>query len=79
LTKTIKPKLETSIFWCLQGFLPNSLKKEAHCCLKQRGEGTLTLKYLGKGKERLRIGEKEFLSSTHDGLLVTTVVHVNPA
>jgi hypothetical protein len=31
-------------FWCLsqgmQGFFPNSLKKEPHCCLEQRGEAT---------------------------------------
>jgi hypothetical protein len=39
LTKTVKPKLETSIFWCLQGFFPNSLKKEAHYCSEQKGEG----------------------------------------
>jgi hypothetical protein len=58
LPKTVKPKLETSTFWCLQGFFPNSLKKEAHCCLEQRGERTLTLNCLGKGKERLRVGGK---------------------
>jgi hypothetical protein len=44
LTKTVKPKLET------------------HCYLEQRGRGAgvevLPLNYLGKRKERLRVGEK---------------------
>jgi hypothetical protein len=59
LTKTVKPKLETSTFWCLQGFFLNSLKKEAHYYLQQSGRGTLILNYLRKGKERLRIEGKE--------------------
>jgi hypothetical protein len=33
------------------------LKKEAHCCLGQRGS-PLTLLYLGKKKQKLRIGGK---------------------
>jgi hypothetical protein len=55
------------------------LKKEAHCCLEQRGKGTLILNYLRKGKERLRIEGKEFPGSMHEGLLVTTAVQVDPA
>jgi hypothetical protein len=34
------------------------LKKEAHCCLEQRGR-PLILIYLGKKKQKLRIGGKE--------------------
>jgi hypothetical protein len=61
LTKAVKPELETSTFWCLEGFFPYSPKKEAHCCLEQRGggKGTLILNYLEKGKERLRFEEKK--------------------
>jgi hypothetical protein len=33
---------------------------------------------LGKGKERLRIGGKEFPGSMHEGLSVTTAVQVDP-
>jgi hypothetical protein len=41
---------------------------------------TLILNYLGKGKERLRIGGKrEFPGSMHERLLVTTAVQVDPA
>jgi hypothetical protein len=65
LTKTVKPKLETITFWCLEGFFPNSLKKEAHCYLEQRGEWALILNCLGKGKERLRIGGKESFQPQH--------------
>jgi hypothetical protein len=44
------------------------------------GRETLILNYLGKGKERPRIGGKrEFPGSIHEGLLVTTAVRVNPA
>jgi hypothetical protein len=50
LTKTVKPKLETSTFWCLQGFSPNFLKKEVHCYLEQRGEGDTHPELLGKGE-----------------------------
>jgi hypothetical protein len=59
LTKIVKLKLETSTFWCLQEFFPYSLKKEAHCCLEQMGKGDTHPELLGKGKERLRIGEEE--------------------
>jgi hypothetical protein len=38
LTKTVKLKLEISSSWCLQEFFPNSVKKEVHCCLEQRGD-----------------------------------------
>jgi hypothetical protein len=34
---------------------------------------------LRKGKERLRIRGKEFPGSTHKGILVITVVQVDPA
>jgi hypothetical protein len=34
---------------------------------------------LGKRKERLRVGGKEFPGSMHEGLLVITAVQVNPA
>jgi hypothetical protein len=33
------------------------LKKDAHCCLRQRGR-QLILIYLGKRKEKLRLGGK---------------------
>jgi hypothetical protein len=80
LAKTVKPKLETSIFWCLQGFLPNSLKKEAHCCLEQRGEGDTHPELPGKGEgEAEDWGKREFLGSTCEGLLVTTAAQVDPA
>jgi hypothetical protein len=65
LTKTVKPKLETITFWCLERFFPNSLKKEAHCYLEHSGEGALILNCLGKGKERLRIGGKESFQAQH--------------
>jgi small ligand-binding sensory domain FIST len=35
------------------------VKKQAHCCLEQSGEGALILNCLGKGKERLSVGGKE--------------------
>jgi hypothetical protein len=80
LTKIVKPKLETSTFWCLQGFLPNSLKKEAHCCLEQREEGDTHPELLGKGVgEAEGRGRRMFPGSTHEGLLVTTAVQVYPA
>jgi hypothetical protein len=34
---------------------------------------------LGKGKERLRVGEKEFPGSMHEGLLIIPAVQVDPA
>jgi hypothetical protein len=43
------------------------------------GRGTLILNCLGKGKERLRVGGKEFLGSTHEGLLIIPAVQVDPA
>jgi hypothetical protein len=43
------------------------------------GRGTLILNCLGKGKERLRVEEKEFPGSTHEGLLITPAVQVDPA
>jgi hypothetical protein len=59
LTKTVKPKLETSTFWCLQGFFPNSLKKEAHCCLQQSREGDTHPELPGKGEGKAEdLGEK---------------------
>jgi hypothetical protein len=80
LTKTVKPKLETSIFWCLQGFFPNSLKKEAHYCSEQKGEGDTHPELPGKEEgEAEGWGRRELLSSTHEGLLVTTAVQVHPA
>jgi hypothetical protein len=47
LTKAVKPKLT---FWCLQGFFPEFLKKEAHCCLEQSGEGDAHPELFGKGE-----------------------------
>jgi hypothetical protein len=58
------------------GIFPK-LPEERSSLLLRRG--TFTLNYLEKGKERLRIGGKEFLGSTHEGLLVTTAVQVDPA
>jgi hypothetical protein len=67
--------LEISTFWCLQGFSPNSLKKEAHCCLEQRVEGDTHPELLGKGEgEAEDWGKREFPGSMHEGLLVTTAV-----
>jgi hypothetical protein len=72
LTRTVKLKLEISTFWCLQGFFPNCLKKEAHCCLEQRREGGTHSELLGKGKgEAEDWGKREFPGSMHEGLLVT--------
>jgi hypothetical protein len=72
LTKAVKPKLKTSTFWWLQGFFPNLLKKEAHCCLEQRGEGETHPELLGKGEgEAEDWGKREFPGSTHEGLFVT--------
>jgi hypothetical protein len=80
LTKTVKPKLETNTFWCLQGFFPNSLKKEAHCCLEQRGEDDTHPELLGKReRETEDWGKREFPGSMHERLLVTTAVQVDPA
>jgi hypothetical protein len=49
------------------------LKKEAHCCLGQRGR-PLILIYSGKKKEKLRIGGRESPGSMHEGLLVITAI-----
>jgi hypothetical protein len=49
----------------MQEFFPNSLKKEAHYCLEQGGRGSVILNYLGKRKERLRIGGKERFQAQH--------------
>jgi hypothetical protein len=80
LTKTVKPKLETNTFWCLQGFFPNFLKKEAHCCLEQKGEGDTHPGLLGKAEgEAEDWGKREFPGSMHEGLLVNTAVQVDLA
>jgi hypothetical protein len=80
LTKTVKPKLETSTFWCLQGFFPNSLKKEAHCCLEQRREGDTHPQLLGKREREAEAwGKREFPGLIHEVTLVTTAVQVDPA
>jgi hypothetical protein len=61
LTKTVKPKLEISTFWCLQGLFPNSLKKEAQCCLEQRGEGNTYPELPGKEEgEAVGWGKESF-------------------
>jgi hypothetical protein len=44
-----------SVTWDI-GMSPR-LKKEAHCCLEERGR-LLILIYLGKRKEKLKIGGK---------------------
>jgi hypothetical protein len=70
LTKAVKPKLT---FWCLQGFFPEFLKKEAHCCLEQSGEGDAHPELFGKGEgEAEDWWKREFPGSMHEGLLVTT-------
>jgi hypothetical protein len=80
LTNTVKPKLQIRTFWCLQGFFPNSLKKEANCYLEQRREGDTHPQLLGKGEgEAEAWGKREFPGSTHEVSLVTTAVQVNPA
>jgi hypothetical protein len=79
LTKAVKPNLETTTFWCLQGFFPNFLKKESHCCLQQREEGDTHPELLWKEEGEAEVGGKEFPGSTHEELLVTTVVQVDPA
>jgi hypothetical protein len=61
LAKTVKPKLETSTLLCLQGFFPNSPKKEAHCCLEQREQGYTPPEILRKGEgEAENWGKREF-------------------
>jgi hypothetical protein len=42
------------------------------------GRGTLILNFLGRGKERLRVAEKEFPGSMHEGLLIIPAVQVDP-
>jgi hypothetical protein len=79
LTKAVKPKLETSTFWCLQVFSPNSLKKEAHSCLEKRGEGDTYPELLGRGEgEAEDWGKRGFPGSVHEGLLVATAAQVDP-
>jgi hypothetical protein len=57
----------------------NSLKKEAHCCLEQKREA-IHPELLGKEEgEAEDWGKREFPGSTHEGLLVITIVQVNPA
>jgi hypothetical protein len=80
LTKTVKHKLETRTFWCLQGFSPNSLKKEANCYLEQRREEDTHPQLLGKGEGKAEDwGSTEFPGSMHEGLFVTTAVQADPA
>jgi hypothetical protein len=75
LTKAVKPKLT---FWCLQGFFPEFLKKEAHCCLEQSGEGDAHPELFGKGEgEAEDWWKREFPGSMHEGLLVTTAAWVS--
>jgi hypothetical protein len=81
LTKTIKAKLETSTFLRPVRIFPKlPEERSALLFIAKAGRGTLILNCLGKGKERLRVGRKRvFPGSTHEGLLVTTAVQVNPA
>jgi hypothetical protein len=80
LTKAFKPKSKSSTFWCLQGFFPNSLKKEAHCYLEQRVEGDTNPELLGKGEGKAEDwGKRKNPGSMHEGLLVTTAAQVDPA
>jgi hypothetical protein len=59
-------------------FFPNSLK-EAHCCLEQKGEA-IHPELLGKEEgEAEDWVKREFPGSVHEGLLVSTAVHVYPA
>jgi hypothetical protein len=62
---------------CLQGFFLNNLKKEAQCCLVQRGGwGDTHPELLGKGEgEAEDWGEREFPGSMQ--LLVTSAVQVD--
>jgi hypothetical protein len=60
-------------------FFINSLKKEAHCCLEQKGEA-IDPELLGKEEgEAEDWGKRQFLGSTYEGLLVITAVQVDPA
>jgi hypothetical protein len=80
LTKAGKPNLETSTSWCLQGFFPNTLKKEAHCYLEQSVEEDTHPELLGKGEGEAEDWRKRKLTgSTHEGLLVATAAQVYPA
>jgi hypothetical protein len=45
--------------------------------LNKRGR-SLILIYLKKRKEKLRMGEREFPGSMHEGLLVITAIQVDP-
>jgi hypothetical protein len=65
--------------WVYGFFFPNLLKKEAHCCLEQKGEATHP-ELLGKAEGEAKDWTKrEFPGSMHEGLLVITAVQVNPA
>jgi hypothetical protein len=62
-----------------KGFFPNSLRKEAHCYLEQKGEGThpeLLGKEEGKAEDW---GKREFPCSPHEGLLVTASAQIGPS
>jgi hypothetical protein len=54
------------------GISPKLAEEGSPLLFRSKGErGTLILNYLGKGKERLRIGGKKFPGSMHEELLVT--------
>jgi hypothetical protein len=61
-------------------FFTNSLMKEAHCCLEQSGKVDTYPELLGKGEgEAEGWGKRGFPGSTYEGLLVITLVQVDPA
>jgi hypothetical protein len=65
LDKAVNPKLDTSIFCCLQGYFPKISEEESPPLLRAKGREALILNYLGKGRERLRIGGKESFQDQH--------------
>jgi hypothetical protein len=74
LTKTVKPKIQTSTFWCLQGFFPIS---EEGSPLLFRAKGDTHPEPFEKGEgDAEDWGKRELPGSMHKGLLVTTAVQV---
>jgi hypothetical protein len=56
------------------------LKKDAHCCLEQRGEEDTHPELPGKGEgEAEGWGKREFPGSMHEGLFIIPTVQVDPA
>jgi hypothetical protein len=57
----------------MQGSLPDSLEKEAHCCLGKRGEVTHPELLKKEGGETLDWGKREFPGSMYEGFFFYTL------